>query len=284
MGGVEGYLLVIALIYTVFNKTLAIRASVVLMFTMVVNHLLKSIIQNPRPFTVDGIHQEMWAVSSSRAAELAAEFSTPSGHAMAAAAFYAYLVTQVESVLARIVMIGAIVLIGLSRPFLGVHYVEDILLGWVLGVAFAVFSSYWLDTLWRFWCSMNLAARLAIVATFSFFVWLATLLITNMQASELPTEFVSVLGFLSAVLVVVPIEADKIGYQTAQSGVTKKWLGFGAMIGILAASLFGLGSITVEPGICETVWRYLRYSLIGSIGMLCVPWLLVKFQRSQPTL
>jgi membrane-associated phospholipid phosphatase len=62
------------------------------------------------------------------------EFSTPSGHATAAAAFYTYLYGKVCSRAVRIVAVAAILIIGISRPYLGVHYFEDVFLGWALGV------------------------------------------------------------------------------------------------------------------------------------------------------
>ena len=90
MGGVEGYLIVIAWIYCFISKRLAVSASIIVLVSMILNHLLKTFIQNPRPFVVDGTYLDYWAVSPMRAAELVAEFSTPSGHAMAAAAFYGF--------------------------------------------------------------------------------------------------------------------------------------------------------------------------------------------------
>ncbi len=90
-GEVEGYVLVVALIYVCFDKHLAVRLAIVALLAMTFNHFLKILIGNPRPFVADGSFTEKWAVSPENMTELASEFSTPSGHAMSASAFYSYL-------------------------------------------------------------------------------------------------------------------------------------------------------------------------------------------------
>jgi undecaprenyl-diphosphatase len=69
-------------------------------------------------------------------------FSFPSGHATAAVAFYvflAYLILKFNNY-KKIRLISAltvliILLIGLSRLYLGVHYLSDVLAGYLIGLA-----------------------------------------------------------------------------------------------------------------------------------------------------
>ncbi len=140
LGEIEGYVLVVCLIYVAYDKKLAFRLSVLALVTMSLNHLLKTLIANPRPFISEGTYAEKWAVSAAKAAELATEYSTPSGHAMAGSCFYSYLYASVKNRSVRIAAIVSILLMGLSRPYLGVHYLEDVFLGWALGISMAVFS------------------------------------------------------------------------------------------------------------------------------------------------
>ena len=96
-GETNAYILVVTLIYVMFDKTLAVRLSVVVLLTMCFNHVLKIIIKNPRPFIRENTYLQKWAVSTENAKELAMEFSTPSGHAMGGSAFYSYLYASVEN-------------------------------------------------------------------------------------------------------------------------------------------------------------------------------------------
>jgi len=59
-GGVEGYILLAALIYVVWNKRLAIQLSVVMLAALSINDLLKMLVRNPRPFIAQGTYLQKW--------------------------------------------------------------------------------------------------------------------------------------------------------------------------------------------------------------------------------
>lgn len=88
--------------------------------------ILKNTIMRPRP--------EMATVVEN-------SFSFPSGHATVAVALYGFLTyvlfrmcrTRNEKILICVVGAFLILLIGLSRLYLGVHYVSDVLAGYLVG-------------------------------------------------------------------------------------------------------------------------------------------------------
>ena len=95
------------------------------------NNVLKDLFQRTRPAPVEGLI-------------LAQAFSFPSGHAMVAAAFYfylGYLSWRLLSGWPRAICLAGLVLlvllIGLSRLYLGVHYLTDVLAGYAVGFAWA---------------------------------------------------------------------------------------------------------------------------------------------------
>lgn len=70
-----------------------------------------------------------------------ADFSFPSGHAVIAVTFYGFLayiliklLNKRYKTLVLILASGLIILIGLSRLYLGVHYLSDVLAGYLLGL------------------------------------------------------------------------------------------------------------------------------------------------------
>jgi undecaprenyl-diphosphatase len=82
-------------------------------------------------------------------------FSFPSGHAMVSAAFYlflAYLAWRYLRGPARAICIGALILlvglIGLTRMYLGVHYLTDVVAGYLAGFFWTdgvVLAERWLE-------------------------------------------------------------------------------------------------------------------------------------------
>ena len=104
-------------------------AAVNLVLATLLNLLLKTLVQRPRP---EGYR-------------LVAEsgFSFPSGHSMVAMAFYGLLIWMVwryekDALVRWLGVIGfglVIVLVGLSRIYLGVHYASDVLAGFCASIA-----------------------------------------------------------------------------------------------------------------------------------------------------
>lgn len=124
-------LVVMLLVIEVFapGRRPGLCAAVNLVLATLLNLLLKTLIQRPRP---EGYR-------------LVAEsgFSFPSGHSMVAMAFYGLLIWMVwryekDSLVRRLGVIGfglVIVLVGLSRIYLGVHYASDVLAGFCASIA-----------------------------------------------------------------------------------------------------------------------------------------------------
>jgi undecaprenyl-diphosphatase len=101
------------------------------------NFVLKTLFDRPRPDLFE------WRVP------FAGVSSYPSGHAMSAMVLYAtlaYLIVRLEPTraLRRLtlgVFGGVVLLVGLSRVYLGVHYPSDVLGGFLVGFAWATFCA-----------------------------------------------------------------------------------------------------------------------------------------------
>ena len=104
-----------------------------LVLVVVLNTLIKNVVQRPRP---DGFRLvSEWG------------YSFPSGHSMVAMAFYGFLAWLVwkyeREVLQRwfyvVVFAGLILMIGISRVYLGVHYASDVIAGFFVSLAWLAF-------------------------------------------------------------------------------------------------------------------------------------------------
>jgi undecaprenyl-diphosphatase len=92
------------------------------------NNVLKNLFQRTRPSpVVPGLF-------------IAQQFSFPSGHAMTAMAFYCYVgylsfryVRGTWRILVVLILAILVILIGVSRIYLGVHYLSDVIAGYLAG-------------------------------------------------------------------------------------------------------------------------------------------------------
>ncbi len=112
---------------------------------LVLNMVLKHFFNRPRP------HVIVWGTN-------AVSSSFPSGHAMSATIVYtcvAYLAARLAQYKWQrwtVMFLAAVViiLISLSRLYLGVHYPSDVLAGAVIGLAWAAFCMATLETIQKF--------------------------------------------------------------------------------------------------------------------------------------
>lgn len=120
-------LLTVLLIIVVNGKRNKILILINVIVTTLLNQLLKNVFQRGRP--IDSIIEE-------------SGYSFPSGHSMVSMAFYGFLIYLVykSNIKYKGLIIGLlsvlIVLIGISRIYLGVHYPTDVIGGFTLSLSY----------------------------------------------------------------------------------------------------------------------------------------------------
>lgn len=123
----------IILILLIKNKKVALTIPINLLLIATINQILKLIFQRPRP-------------TGYRLLEIGG-YSFPSGHAMASTAFYGLLIylayKYIENKKLKIFLITInaliIILVGISRIYLGVHYCSDVLVGTSTSIIYLIF-------------------------------------------------------------------------------------------------------------------------------------------------
>lgn len=129
------YLIIITILCIIFvkNKKYKVTIPLNLVLIALINLIMKNIFVRPRP-------DEFRVIDETG-------YSFPSGHSMASMAFYGYLIYIIHKnvknkilkyILCTILSI-LILLIGLSRIYLGVHYTSDVIAGLCFSMTYLIF-------------------------------------------------------------------------------------------------------------------------------------------------
>lgn len=124
MGYEQFFILLLPAIYWCFGQMLGIRVGIIFLTGQYLNFFLKFLFHSPRPY---------WVSDKVLAYSQETSFGLPSGHAQIAGTMWGWLAVEIKKRWFTILAIVIIFLIGLSRLFLGVHFLSDVLLGWALG-------------------------------------------------------------------------------------------------------------------------------------------------------
>jgi membrane-associated phospholipid phosphatase len=251
------YLLLLPALYWGLNRTLALRLTVLFLVSAWLNEGLKALLDQPRP------SPERVAILEPRSTG-----GVPSGHAQGSVVVWGYLVARwpLASSTRRwpLLAVAAVVilLIGLSRLYLGTHFPHDVLGGWLVGglLLLAVLGTgpRVEDRVRRVrpgtWAALALAGPLLL------------LLLVPVEEATAPAAALMGVG-LGAVW-----ERGRIRFSTegtAWSRAGRLALGLLVALGIWAG-LRGMLAPLGEPG------RALRYALLGLWVTGGGPWLFVR--------
>jgi membrane-associated phospholipid phosphatase len=125
------YLFFIAALFWCCDVRLGLHAALLLGVSAGINDTLKMAFHTPRPYWIDPGVTAFAAESS---------YGLPSAHAQLAAGFWGLIAVSIRRWWAWISCGALIILIGISRVYLGVHSPLDVALGWAVG--FAVLAGF----------------------------------------------------------------------------------------------------------------------------------------------
>src|SRR5215208_2173939 len=129
------FFLVLPLVYWSVDAGLGIRIAVILATSDYLNSIVKLLFASPRPY---------WVGSGVKALSYEHSFGIPSGHAQNAAALWGIMAARVNKRWVWGLAVWIAFLVGFSRLYLGVHFVSDVVVGWLIGYAILfAFLRFW---------------------------------------------------------------------------------------------------------------------------------------------
>ena len=292
LGQEDFVFLVLPLIYWSVDARLGLQVAFILVTSNYLNSIVKILFAAPRPY---------WVSTGVEPFSVETTFGAPSGHAQNAAALWGVLAAGVNRPWAWIAALVLAFLIGFSRLYLGMHFVHDVFMGWLIGLAILfAFLRLW-DPVAAWLKTRTLGQQVLIASGMSLLmIMVGVLAITPLNAYVFPAAWtnnalragplpdpVSIEGIFTSAGSLFGLAAgaawiaSRGGYQTA-GPLEKRALRY--VIGLIGIMIlwFGLGEVfprgeTVVP----LLLRYLRYSLVGLWITAGAPWLFFHFKLAR---
>jgi len=291
--GLENFFfLVLPLIYWSIDAGLGLKVAIILVLSNNLQGIFKLLFADPRPY---------WISAQVKAFTAEETFGIPSGHAQSAIALWGIMAAGIHKRWAWIVAFILAFLIGISRLYLGVHFVHDVLAGWLIGglLLWAVIVLWDSAAVWLKGRTLGQQVLIAFVVSLVFLAigvgsavrldgysfpeeWKANAL----RAGPLPDP-VSVEGILTSSGSLFGLAAgaawiaSRGGYQ-ASGPIEKRALRY--VIGLIGILIFwfGLGQLFPrDESLISYFLRYLRYSLVGFWIIAGAPGLFFHFKLAE---
>jgi hypothetical protein len=106
------------------DASIGLRVGIILLLCTSVNDTLKLAFHGPRPY---------WYSANVIAYARETSFGVPSGHAQIAIGVWGMLAIHSRKWWGWLIAVTIILMIGISRLYLGVHFPHDVILGWLIG-------------------------------------------------------------------------------------------------------------------------------------------------------
>lgn len=264
IGNEEFYLLLFPFLFWCLDTRLGSKLVYLLLIASFTNYCLKHLFAEPRPFLLQpGINLID-----------ADGYGFPSGHAQIAMVIWGTLAFEIRKKWGWFAAPALILLIGISRIYLGVHFPTDVLMGWIVGAVILVIA-----------------------------VWIAPIISGRIGRVSLPLALVLINGGTIAVLLLVrskdlisPLAAfwgfglghllQSRFFSLSMTGSLGKRIARYpiGLIGMLAIYLGLKALFPAEGERAYLVFRFVRYALLGLWAGLAAPLVfrLLRLESKKP--
>ncbi len=295
LGSENFYILLLTLLYWCVDTGLGLRVAIILMLSNSTNSIFKILFHSPRPYWIDSRVQ---AYSSEPS------FGLPSGHSQNAMSVWGIMAASLK----RKSGWGAALIIlsmGISRMYLGVHFLRDVLLGWIIGALLLVLVLTFEKPVVRWFESLNLVSRLGFALTTALVMiaaglavhagqsdwilpeaWYATALKAAPDNPIRPFAFEGIFtatGTWFGMLAGAALLVGGSGMHDPHGPLFQRALRYLVGITGLLILYLGLGAVFPRtPDLLGYGLRFLRYTLIGLWAIWLAPLVFIKLGLAKP--
>jgi len=292
LGSENFFFLILPLIYWSVDSRLGLQVAMILAASNSLKPILKMSFAGPRPY---------WVSAQVKAFAAEGSFGIPSGHSQDAVALWSTLASGVRRRWAWIAALTLAFLIGFSRLYLGVHFVHDVLAGWLVGFLLLwAFRRFW-DSAAAWLTTQSLARQVTIAFLISLIVIaVGAWVVVRLDGYTFPEEWkdnafragpipdpvsmemiLTSAGSLFGLAAGVAWIASRGGYQ-ASGPMGKRALRY--VLGLIGIIILwqGLGMVFPrDENLVSYILRYFRYFLVGFWVTAGAPWLFFRIKLAE---
>ncbi len=261
LGNAEFYILLAPIMIWSVNYRLGARLGILLLLSGYINEALKNVLMQPRPCEP----------RPDLCIDHAEGYGLPSGHAQNAIVFWGVIAHWIRKTWAWVAAILLMLLIGLSRIYLGVHFPSDVLAGWAIGLVILGIYVVLGDRIETWLGGLSLVVQILI----------GLLVPVLLLASQPSSVMVQLTGAFAGINVGVAFAVRNLDFD-AGGLFWKRVVRYLIGVAVVAAVYFGLRIIF--PGEGESlygVFRFIRYGLVGLWISLGAPWLFLQLSLAE---
>jgi membrane-associated phospholipid phosphatase len=292
LGTEEFYILVMPFLYWCFSASMGARVGVIMLFSSGLNFIVKIFFVSPRPYWVSTAVKPLWAEIY---------FGIPSGHSQNSVAVWGSVAAYLRRGWAWAIAVFLMLMVGLSRVYLGAHFFIDMFAGWLIGALLLwLFLRYWDPVLaWAKQKSLGQQLWYAFLVSFGMILlgWVAIIATRNFEipgdwiinASRIGDEgidpftmsgIITSAGTLFGFLVGVALLAPRGGWQVSGPGWKRLARYVVGLLGVVAI-WYGLGLVFPRgESLIPFVSRFVRYALLGVWVSAGAPLFFMKLKLS----
>jgi membrane-associated phospholipid phosphatase len=274
------YIIIITIFYIVYDKKFTKNLLFSLLFSIYINEFIKEIVKDPRPSTNIDPSSETGYVETS--------YGFPSGHSQSAVAFYGYIGYKFKDkskpFLIPVILSIYIFLVALSRIILGVHDLQDIIGGLLIGIGFLMAFIYLEPVISKKVNTFNLPLKISLAIIISVALFLLGIILfptTGQGLIKNPVPYADtggigqVTGAFMGFSIGYLLENKYINYQPTSITIKQKIINL--IIGLIFLLVVYL---ILDILISDNVFlRFIRYACLAFTVAFCAPLIFTKINK-----
>jgi membrane-associated phospholipid phosphatase len=277
---------ILIVIFFCIDKKFAFRIAVLVIFTAFITYSLKGIFALERPYLeykrlnksgIKGIKDIL--------GQLPTDYTFPSGHSSNAGSFWTFLASRWRHPGFWIVAAFMIILVPLSRCYLGVHWPTDIFFGALLGILISFLFIYLLPRIEQFVAKSSPSILLLVTIIAPMIAIIISYLLTVSMGNNFElADTTSYGGLFIGLSLGYMFEQRFVNLKVKEYRTNKKVLVYRGIVGLIIIlalyfSMSALFEMLFKGFPLEFIARFFRYAILAFVGIFCLPWLFAFIER-----